>query len=102
MTVVLVTGCSSGFGEAIALGFLRRGDTVVATMRRPERAPTGLAAEAARSGSLLQLARLDVTDAGSRAAAVKGALDRYGRVDVLVNNAGVACSGSLEDTPLEL
>ena len=102
MAVVLVTGCSSGFGEAIALGFLQRGDTVVATLRRPDRAPASLAAEAARPEPRLQLARLDVTDAGSRGAAVQEAFDRHGRLDILVNNAGVACSGSLEDTPVEL
>jgi NAD(P)-dependent dehydrogenase (short-subunit alcohol dehydrogenase family) len=102
MAVVLVTGCSSGFGEAIALGFLSRGDSVVATMRRPEAAPTSLRAQAAAAGGRLELAALDVTDAASRQAAVKSALARHGRIDVLVNNAGVACSGSLEDTPLDL
>src|SRR5262249_5416411 len=102
MAVVLVTGCSSGFGEAIALGFVRRGDAVVATMRHPHQPPANLAAEAARTGTRLQLAPLDVTDAGSRLGAVKEALDRHGRIDVLVNNAGVACSGSLEDTSLEV
>src|SRR5262249_18648480 len=102
MAVVLITGCSSGFGEAIALGFLRRGDTVVATMRRPDAAPASLKADAARHGGCLQLIPLDVTDPSSRAAAVQGVLDRNGRLDVLVNNAGVACSGSLEDTPLDL
>jgi NAD(P)-dependent dehydrogenase (short-subunit alcohol dehydrogenase family) len=102
MAVVLITGCSSGFGESIALGFLRRGDTVVATMRRPDTAPASLKAAAARHGSRLQMIRLDVTDAGSRAAAVTESLSRNGRVDVLINNAGVGCSGSLEDTPPEL
>jgi NAD(P)-dependent dehydrogenase (short-subunit alcohol dehydrogenase family) len=102
MAVVLITGCSSGFGEAIAHGFLRRGDTVVATMRRPDTAPASLKAEAARNGDRLQLAALDVTDAASRTAAVRSALERNGRIDVLVNNAGVACAGSLEDTPLDL
>jgi NAD(P)-dependent dehydrogenase (short-subunit alcohol dehydrogenase family) len=71
-------------------------------MRRPEAAPASLKAEAAKAGARLQLAQLDVTDPSSRAATVKATLDRNGRLDVLVNNAGVACSGSLEDTPLEL
>jgi NAD(P)-dependent dehydrogenase (short-subunit alcohol dehydrogenase family) len=102
MAVVIVTGCSSGFGEAIALGFLARGDTVVATMRNPDAAPTSLRAAAAHAGDRLHLSQLDVTDAASRNAAVKGTLDMCGRIDVLVNNAGVGCSGSLEDTPLDL
>src|SRR5437879_1162524 len=102
MAVVLITGCSSGFGEAIALGLLGRGGTVGATRRRPDGAPASLKSEAPRSGDRLQLIPLDVTDAGSRTAAVKRTLDRNGRLDVLVNNAGVACSGSLEDTPLDL
>lgn len=102
MAVVLVTGCSSGFGEAIALGFLARGDTVVATMRNPHAAPSSLRAPGAHANDRLHLLQLDVTDDASRNAAVKATLNRYGRIDVLVNNAGVGCSGSLEDTPLEL
>jgi NAD(P)-dependent dehydrogenase (short-subunit alcohol dehydrogenase family) len=102
MAVVLVTGCSSGFGEAIALGFLARGDTVVATMRDPDAAPSSLRASPARADDRLHLAQLDVTEAASRARSVQATLDRYGRIDVLVNNAGVGCSGSLEDTSLEL
>jgi NAD(P)-dependent dehydrogenase (short-subunit alcohol dehydrogenase family) len=102
MAVVLVTGCSSGFGEAIAGGFLRRGDAVVATMRRPEEAPASLKIAAQHAGARLEIVRLDVTDAASRAHAIERTLSLFGRLDVLVNNAGVACSGSLEDTPLEL
>jgi NAD(P)-dependent dehydrogenase (short-subunit alcohol dehydrogenase family) len=102
MAVVIVTGCSSGFGEAIALGFLARGDSVVATMRNPDAAPTSLRAAGAHAGDRLHFSQLDLTDAASRNAAIKGTLDRYGRIDVLVNNAGVGCSGSLEDTPLDL
>ena len=102
MTVVLVTGCSSGFGEAIALGFLARGDTVVATMRNPDAAPSSLKAAAASADGRLHLSQLDVTDAASRKAAVARTLDRCKRLDVLVNNAGVGCTGSLEDTPLDL
>jgi NAD(P)-dependent dehydrogenase (short-subunit alcohol dehydrogenase family) len=101
MAVVLVTGCSSGFGEAIALGFVRRGDTVVATMRKPDEAPEGLHSAMGGSKGQLEIAPLDVTNAESRSSVVKNLMNRHGRLDVLVNNAGVACTGSLEDTPLE-
>ena len=102
MAVVLVTGCSSGFGEAIALGFVRRGDTVIATMRKPDQAPASLRTAADEADSRLELAPLDVTAAQSRANAVKKVVDRHGRLDVLVNNAGVGHAGSLEDTPLDM
>jgi len=102
MAVVLVTGCSSGFGEAIALGFLQRGHSVVATMRRPQDTPATLQAAAREYGAKLEIFQLDITDAQSRQSAVAKTVDVLGRLDVLVNNAGVACSGSLEDTPLEL
>lgn len=101
MAVVLVTGCSSGFGEAIALGFIRRGDTVVATMRKPDEAPASLRAAISEARGQIEIIPLDVTSVESRASAVKNLMDRHGRLDVLVNNAGVACTGSLEDTSLE-
>lgn len=102
MAVILITGCSSGFGEAIAHGFLRRGDTVVASMRRPDAAPASFKTAAEEAAPRLSIAPLDVTDAASRAAAIEETLARNGRLDVLVNNAGVGAFGSLEDTPLEL
>ena len=97
MSVVLVTGCSSGFGEAIALAFAERGDTVVATMRNPDGAPTTL-----KGRKNVDVAPLDVTDDASRRAAVDEVIRHHGRIDTLVNNAGIVASASIEDTPEEL
>src|SRR3954471_12054947 len=93
MSVVLITGCSSGFGRAAALAFAARGDDVVATMRNPAKAD-GLG-----DVDRVTVDRLDIVDADSRAAAVARTLDRFGRVDVLVNNAGVSALGPAEEIP---
>src|SRR6266542_5991732 len=92
MAVVLITGCSSGFGLETALGFARRGDDVVATLRDPDRAGALLAAELPN----LTVERLDVTDQGSINQAVAVTVARYGRIDVLVNNAGIGVIAALE------
>ncbi len=94
MAVVMVTGASSGFGEAIALGMMAAGHQVHATMRDPAKAPASLRDVV---GHGLQLGRLDVTDAGSREQALDQLLARFGRLDVLVNNAGIAPMSSFED-----
>ena len=91
--VVLVTGCSSGFGLHIARDAARAGHTVYAGVRSPERA-TALAAET--RGLDVTPLTLDVTDAAARDAAVARILRDHGRLDVLVNNAGVALGGPLE------
>jgi NAD(P)-dependent dehydrogenase (short-subunit alcohol dehydrogenase family) len=90
--VWLITGASSGFGRAIAEVALERGDSVVATARR-----TGELDELAASGRVLVFS-LDVTDAAQREAAVAAALERFGRIDVLVNNAGRTQVGAVEET----
>lgn len=95
MAVVLVTGCSSGFGEAIALGFAQRGDTVIATMRRPEKASAALTG----FGPNLTVAPLDVTDPASRQQAIDSVITQFGRIDVLVNNAGVSGTSPSEEMP---
>jgi NAD(P)-dependent dehydrogenase (short-subunit alcohol dehydrogenase family) len=76
--VVLVTGASTGIGRATALAAAAAGCTVVAGMRTPQ--PLGGA----------EVLALDVTDPASVAAAVTSTVDRYGRLDALVNNAGIA------------
>lgn len=93
MPVALVTGASSGIGEHTARLLAERGWTVHAAARRVER----MAPLAAAGVDVLSL---DVTDDASMVAAVDAVLERSGRVDVLVNNAGYGSYGSLEDTPM--
>ena len=103
MAVVLITGCSSGFGHAAALGFAARGDQVVATMRSPDRAlaPGGTAEDLGGHDNITVLA-LDVVDDASRRAAVDRVLDEFGHIDVLVNNAGISALGATEEIPDEI
>jgi NAD(P)-dependent dehydrogenase (short-subunit alcohol dehydrogenase family) len=89
--VVLVTGCSSGFGLLTALRFQEEGDTVVATMRDPSKADERLD----------EVVPLDVTSDASVAEAVGRVLESHGRIDVLVNNAGVGIHGAVEDVTVE-
>ena len=102
MPVAFVTGCSSGFGEAIAVALARRGYQVVATMRKPGAAPPSLAALATALAGDVVIAPLDVTNPAMRQAAVDLALQRFGRIDLLINNAGITARGAFEDTPEEV
>jgi len=102
MPVALVTGCSSGFGEAIAVALAQGGYQVVATMRKPEAAPSSLKALAAEKAADVVIAPLDVTNPAMRKAAIDLAIQRFGRIDLLINNAGVTARGSVEDTPDDL
>jgi NAD(P)-dependent dehydrogenase (short-subunit alcohol dehydrogenase family) len=95
--VWLITGCSSGFGREIALAALAAGDRVLATARRPET----LSGLRDRGGDRVRTAALDVTDAGQVEAAVKTALEEFGRIDVVVNNAGNGSVGAVEELTLE-
>jgi NAD(P)-dependent dehydrogenase (short-subunit alcohol dehydrogenase family) len=88
--VWLITGASSGFGRAIAEAALERGDSAVAAARRTD--ALGDLAERAHPVSL------DVTDPAQREAAVTEAIERFGRIDVLVNNAGRTLVGAVEET----
>jgi NAD(P)-dependent dehydrogenase (short-subunit alcohol dehydrogenase family) len=84
---ILVTGTSSGFGRAIAAGLARDGHRVFATTRG-----TGTAVPGATHVTL------DVTDEASVTRCVAAVVDAAGRIDVLINNAGLGIAGSLEDT----
>jgi NAD(P)-dependent dehydrogenase (short-subunit alcohol dehydrogenase family) len=88
----LITGASSGFGRALADAALGRGDHVVAAARDVGR----LAVLAGHDR--VHAISLDVTDAGQRERGVKEALDRFGHIDVLVNNAGRTQVGAVEET----
>ncbi|MEV5718875.1 oxidoreductase [Amycolatopsis mediterranei] len=95
--VWLITGCSAGFGREIALAALAAGDRVLATARRPET----LEELRGRGGDRLRTAALDVTDAGQIDAAVKAALEAFGRIDVVVNNAGNGSVGAVEELTMD-
>ncbi|CAH8770733.1 SDR family oxidoreductase [Paenibacillus dendritiformis] len=100
--VAFVTGASSGFGMLASVKLAEQGYRVIATMRGTSR-PEALAALAAAHGveSRLEVRRVDVTDAASIEAAVAHALGAYGRIDLLVNNAGYAQGGYVEDVTME-
>jgi NAD(P)-dependent dehydrogenase (short-subunit alcohol dehydrogenase family) len=90
---VLITGCSTGFGEATARLFASRGWNVVATMRNPN------AGKALGELDNVLIAALDVQDQASIHAAIAAGIARFGRIDVLVNNAGFGLFGVFEETP---
>lgn len=92
---VLITGCSTGFGEATARLFAARGWNVVATMRKTE---AGVALAELEN---VLVTRLDVEDAASIDTAIAEGIERFGGIDVLVNNAGYGLFGTFEETPRE-
>lgn len=93
MRTWFITGTSRGLGLEIARKALAAGDAVVATARRPETAAAGLPEAADR---LLTLP-LDLRDEAQIRSAVAATLDRFGRIDVLVNNAGRGLLGAVEE-----
>ena len=90
--VWLITGASRGLGAALADAALHAGHGVVATGRRPSE----VAARVAPSDRLLTV-RLDVTNDADASAAADAAVERFGRIDVLVNNAGESFKGYFEE-----
>jgi len=89
MPTILITGASSGIGRATALRFQAEGWNVIATMRDPS------GSDLAELDRVL-VTHLDVTDTTSITAAISAGIDRFGAIDVLLNNAGYGAYGPLE------
>jgi len=98
--ICLITGAGSGIGRASALAFAREGGTVVVADVDGQ---TGerVAADIAGAGGRAVAVRTDVTDPAACGRAVAAALDRWGRLDVLFNNAGIGAVGTVDDEPLD-
>lgn len=88
--VIFITGASSGIGKETAKLFQAKNWKVAATMREPEKA------EDLQKIADLELFRLDVTDVDSVKTAIGGALEKFGRIDAIVNNAGYGLGGAFE------
>lgn len=99
MAVIFITGSSTGIGLATAVAFGRARHDVYATMRNPDRAPE-LASIAAKERLPIKILPMDVDSDTSVGKAVAGVLAESGRIDVLVNNAGIAVTGPVEELPL--
>ena len=99
-TVALVTGASSGIGEATARALAAQGATVVAVARRKERLDS-LVADLTRAGGTALAVEADVTDQRQAIEAVDRSVEAYGRLDTVINNAGVMLLGPVVDAPVE-
>ena len=88
---ILITGSSSGIGKATVLYFAQKGWNVAATMQNPEKAPSEF-----KNLKNVRCYSLDVTNKDSIAGAINSSIQDFGRIDVLVNNAGYAAIGPLE------
>jgi NAD(P)-dependent dehydrogenase (short-subunit alcohol dehydrogenase family) len=94
-TTWFITGTSSGFGHAFASYALAQGYNVVATARNP----TKLTSLVAQAPDRVLALMLDVDRPGDAAAAINTATERFGRIDVVINNAGYGIVGAVEETP---
>jgi NAD(P)-dependent dehydrogenase (short-subunit alcohol dehydrogenase family) len=94
----LVTGCSTGFGRALARALLERGDRAIVTARKLDALAALIEPHAGRALAL----NLDITRENEVEAVVKSALEKFGGIDVLVNNAGCGMVGTVEETPINM
>ncbi len=100
MKTALITGTSTGIGLSTAIVLAKAGYAVTATMRDTAKADA-LMERAMSEGLSLELHALDVTDAASIAQSVQTILEKHGRLDVLVNNAGAGHVGTVEQVSIE-
>lgn len=94
MKTILITGCSTGIGQALAQAFLKNGDRVIATARRLDSLN-----ELKNAGAFI--IKLDVTDEQSIANVRAEITQEFGHLDMLINNAGIAAMGPLADLPTD-
>jgi len=101
-SVALVTGASSGFGLLVSVALARGGYRVVASMRNMENKETlETAAREAGVWGQIEVVPLDVTNFAAAESVVHDVINHYGQIDVLVNNAGFAVGGFVEELSLE-
>ena len=93
----LITGISSGLGKALAAAVTKRGDFVIGTFRHQEQLNSFKQEQNDKADAVL----LDVTNYKAVEQAIKQLTEKYHRIDVLVNNAGVGFAGAIEETSLE-
>ena len=98
--VAIVTGASSGIGEASARCLARAGFRVVIAARRAERLEH-IAKEISQGGGVALPVATDLVDEAARSTLVRRSVDAFGRIDVLVNNAGFSPAAALEQLPME-
>ncbi len=98
--VIVITGASSGLGEATARHLAALGASVVLGARRVDRLDALVSEITAAGGKAVAFAT-DVTDPAQVRALVQGGIDAFGRIDVLVNNAGLMAIAPLAETPVE-
>ncbi len=99
-TVALVTGASSGIGEATARDLARRGAKVAIAARRRDRLEA-LRSSIESAGGTARVIEADIADPAQAEAMVKDTLDALGRLDILVNNAGLMLLGPIVNAPTE-
>ncbi len=88
--VIFITGASSGIGAITATYLSEQGFKVYGTSRNPK-----------PDGSIFEMVKLDVLDSASIQTAISYVLEKEGRIDVLINNAGMGITGAIEETPIE-
>lgn len=101
--IALITGCSSGFGLLTSVELAREGFMVVSGMRNPEDKEALMkAAQIAGVESSIQVVEMDVRNEVQVQDVVMQIQNNYGRLDILINNAGVAVGGMIEEIPLSM
>ena len=100
MAIAVVTGSSTGIGQATAITLARAGYTVYATMRNPNTGAEDLRRKAAQENLNLRFAALDVDSDESVRDTFAKIISDEGHIDVLVNNAGIGQGGAIEETPI--